>query len=198
MSRPRYRVQLEGGLRLDINRLMRDARAERGWRSIFTLTWANNVTTTVTLTIQGERSGSCQIGLGDRVQYLFLEARPRHFGGHQWYFVCPITGRRASILWMPAGARSFACRRNWGRRVAYTSQFLDRTGRAHRGKAKINARLCALGRFNPDEWDLAPKPKWMRWATYNRAEEKFDRYEQILDDGLEMVALRFMAKGLAR
>jgi hypothetical protein len=194
MSRPRYRAQLECGLKLDINRLIRDARAERGWRSTFTLTWANNATATVTLMIQGERSGSCQIGLGDRVQCLFLEARPRHFGGCQWYFVCPITGHRASVLWMPPGARSFACRRNWGRRVAYTSQFLDRVGRAHRGKAKINARLCDLGGFEPDEWDLAPKPKWMRWATYNRAEEKFDHYEGVLDEGLAAVALRWMAR----
>jgi hypothetical protein len=29
--------------------------------------------------------------------------------------------------------------------------------------------------------DFAPKPKWMRWATYRRAEERFDRYQTILD-----------------
>jgi hypothetical protein len=38
--------------------------------------------------------------------------------------------------------------------------------RAHRGKAKIKARLIAD--LDPDEWDLPPKPKWMRWRTYNR------------------------------
>jgi hypothetical protein len=27
----------------------------------------------------------------------------------------------------------------------------------------------------------------MRWSTYNRAEEKFDRYESMLDEG--MIAL---------
>jgi len=48
--------------------------------------------------------------------------------------------------------------------------------------------LCAMGGFNPVEWDLAPKPKWMRWATYNRAEAKFDRYERVLDDGLAVAA----------
>ena len=35
--------------------------------------------------------------------------------------------------------------------------------------------------FDADEWDLPPKPKWMRWSTYNRAEEAFGRYEAILD-----------------
>jgi hypothetical protein len=26
----------------------------------------------------------------------------------------------------------------------------------------------------PDDWDLPPKPKWMRWRTYNRLVERFD------------------------
>jgi hypothetical protein len=51
----------------------------------------------------------------------------------------------------------------------------------HRGIARINASLCRIGGFDPDEWDLPRKPKWMRWRTYNRAEEKFDRYEAMLD-----------------
>lgn len=95
---------------------------------------------------------------------------------------------------MPPGARTFGCRQRWGRQVAYASQFLGRTDRAHQGKAKINARLCALGGFNPDEWDLAPKPKWTRWPTYDRAEQKFDRYERVLDDGTAAVVARFMAR----
>ena len=46
-----------------------------------------------------------------------------------------------------------------------------------------------MGGFDSDEWDFPPKPKWMRWRTYNRAEEKFDHYESILDEGtLELVA----------
>ncbi len=31
---------------------------------------------------------------------------------------------------------------------------------------KIKARL--FGDLNPDEWDLPPKPKRIRWATYKR------------------------------
>jgi hypothetical protein len=64
--------------------------------------------------------------------------------------------------------------------------------RAHRGQAKINARLCAIGGFDPEEWDFPPKPKWMRWRTYNRAEEKFDRYEAILDEGTIELLAKFM------
>jgi hypothetical protein len=40
-----------------------------------------------------------------------------------------------------------------------------------------------MGGFDADELDLPQKPKWMRWSTYNRAEETFGRYEAILDEG---------------
>jgi hypothetical protein len=73
-------------------------------------------------------------------------------------------------------------RRTWGRRAAYASQFLDADNRAHRGKAKIKARLIAD--LDPDEWGLPPKPNWMRWSTYNWLVDRFDRYEEILDRGI--------------
>jgi hypothetical protein len=34
------------------------------------------------------------------------------------------------------------------------------------GQAKIKSRLIA--ELDPDEWDLLPKPKWMRWRKYDR------------------------------
>jgi hypothetical protein len=95
---------------------------------------------------------------------------------------------------MPPGAHSFRCRQAWGRQVAYLSQCIGKADRADRGKAKIHSRLCSIGGFDPDKWDLPPKPKWMRWSTYKRAEAKFDRYEAIVDRAsLEKVArlLRF-------
>ena len=63
--------------------------------------------------------------------------------------------------------------RRWGRQVAYNSQFSGRIDLAHQGQARIKSRLCSSGGFDPDEWEFPPKPKWMRWRTYNRAEEKF-------------------------
>jgi hypothetical protein len=50
------------------------------------------------------------------------------------------------------------------RAVAYTSHFQDPTGRAWRTKSKGKNRLIADE--DPDEWDLPPKPKWMRWSTW--------------------------------
>jgi hypothetical protein len=64
--------------------------------------------------------------------------------------------------------------------------------RAHRGQAKIRSRLIA--NRDPDEWDLPPKPKWMRWSTYNRYVHRFDSYEDILDRHTIGVAARLMSR----
>jgi hypothetical protein len=88
----------------------------------------------------------------------------------------------------PPGAWRFCSRQTWGRQVAYHSQFQDATNRAHLGKSRIKNRL--IGELDPDEWDLPPKPKWMRWETYNRYEAKFDRYEAVLDHGCAALAAK--------
>ncbi len=51
-----------------------------------------------------------------------------------------------------------------------------------------------IGDLEPDEWDLPPKPKWMRWATYNRQIARYDRYEQYLDYGLAELAAKLGKK----
>ena len=64
------------------------------------------------------------------------------------------------------------------------------TDRAWHGKAKIKSRLIAD--LNPDEWDLPPKPKGMRWRTYRRYVEKYDGYDELLDLGLAMASARLI------
>jgi hypothetical protein len=48
--------------------------------------------------------------------------------------------------------------------------------------------------LDPDEWELPPKPKWMRWRTYNRLVEEFDSYEKILDRGIAELMAKFLGK----
>jgi hypothetical protein len=93
-----------------------------------------------------------------------------------------------SVLWKPNGASQFRSRQAWGRQVAYQSQFNDATNRAHGGQAKIKSRLIAD--LDPNEWDLPPKPKWMRWKTYNRHVDRFERYEAELDYGCVSLAAK--------
>jgi hypothetical protein len=72
-------------------------------------------------------------------------------------------------------------------------QFMDRDNRAHHAQYRIRRDLCERGNLDPDEWDLPPKPKWMRQRTYESIEAKYDHYETILDDGLAAAAARLMA-----
>jgi hypothetical protein len=58
------------------------------------------------------------------------------------------------------------------------------------GKSKIKRRL--IGNLDPDDWDLPPKPKWMRWRTYDRYVARFDRYEELLDREICVAAARLM------
>ena len=140
-----------------------------------------------------EHEGQLRIDIDNAEQTIFLTPRPRNFGGHQWYFVCPVMNRRVSVVWKPPGATRFCSRQTWRPQVAYASQFEAAGDRAHRGKAKIKAKL--IGDCDPDEWDLPPKPKWMRWHTYNRHVEKFDCYEELLDRQFLRAALRILRWG---
>jgi hypothetical protein len=111
-------------------------------------------------------------------QFIWLEQAPRHFGGVQWYFACPKTQRRVSVLWRPPGASIFASRHAWPRSAAYASQFLDPVGRAWRAKRIIAVRL---GSKEPYDCDLPDKPAWMRWRTYDRLVERYAAAEGRLD-----------------
>ena len=198
MPRYRQRVCLEAGLKLNLYKLMRQGGVVTGAWSSFHMRWTDDYTgeetasANFTCHMQAQHEGSLRIQTNDMEQTIFLVPKPRRFGGHQWYFVCPVMNRCCSVLWMPPGATHFRCRQGWGRAVAYASQFLDPDNRAHRGKAKIKARLIAD--LDPDEWELPPKPKWMRWRTYNRLEEKFDRYEEMLERGIGPLLSKLLEK----
>ena len=45
--------------------------------------------------------------LGTLDQWITLVPRSRHFGGHQWYFVCPVMNRDCSVVWLPPGANNY-------------------------------------------------------------------------------------------
>jgi hypothetical protein len=190
MPRPRYRVCLQDGLKLDLNLL-----AGRGFIKFGAnigargISWSNPhqgeiASGVITADMTNSDHAWFRIAFGGFVQQITLVSRPRHFGGRQFFFVCPVTAGFATVLWKPAGATRFLSRQAWGRQVAYASQFMDRVSRAHYTRQKIKSRLCSIGKFDPDDWEFPPRPKGMRWNTYNRLEQKFDHYEGVLNDSL--------------
>ena len=197
MPRQRHRACLQHGIKLDLNRLARQGLVKPGAQTgPFVIRWMNTywqeevASGLISADMQREPEGVLRIQIGELDQTIILIASRRHYGGQQWYFICPAMNLRASALWMPLGAHRFASRQAWPRQVAYSSQFMTADERAHLGKAKIKSRL--IGSLDPDEWDLPPKPKWMRWHTYNRYVERFDRYEEILDSGVTELMAKLM------
>ena len=61
-------------------------------------------------------------------------------------------------------------------------------------EAKPKSKRDLIADLDPDEWDLPPKPKWMRWRTYNRYVERYDAYEAILDYGIAELMAKLLSK----
>src|SRR6185295_8365327 len=174
MGRSRSRVDLQEGLSLNINRLVRlKFITPGGSAGPYYLTWSYSysgekiATAILTSDHSSSNVGWLHIRVGDLVQRIATQCQDRHFGGGQWYFVCPCTHRLCSVLWLPAGARRFASRQTWGRQVAYHSQFQTRHDRALSKAQAIRAKLGGPNWAGIDEFD-PPKPRGMRWRTYNR------------------------------
>ena len=74
-------------------------------------------------------------------QRIAVDALPSAFGGHRWYFVCPVTAERCEVLYHSGGR--FASRR--ANRLSYAVQGMTDLSRARRKVAKLRSRLdgCA-------------------------------------------------------
>ncbi len=127
---------------------------------------------------ESEAPGWFALKVGSMDQRIQLHAAPRHFGGVQSYFVCPVTGRRVSVLWLPPGARRFANRLAWGRQVAYGSQFETPHDRALSAAQDIRYELGGAI-FVPLDDIAPPKPKGMHWRTYEAKIKGLKRYEAV-------------------
>jgi len=190
LGRSRQRVCLQEGLSLKINRLIRQGFLIPGRASgPFWISWTYSysaekiATGIISGNLAGPNWGEVQIKLGTLDQTIPLLSQPRYFGGRQWYFRCPKTGRASSTLWLPNGASRFASRHAWARQVAYSSQFQTRHDRALTRAQGIRARLGGPDWAGLDELD-PPKPRGMRWATYNRLIAESRRLESVADERL--------------
>ncbi len=182
MARWRERASLDSGLRLDINGLMRDGALKPGELTRYATSWRRISTGKIVAgaiiesDMRPERPPCVSIELAGREQGISLASCRRNYGGRQWYFLCPDTGRRVSVLWKPPGARYFASRQAFGRQVAYGSQFLTPRDRAISAAQMIRRRLGG-NEYLSGLRGFPPKPKGMRWATYERLQAQCQQYE---------------------
>lgn len=91
-----------------------------------------------------------------------------HFGGSRPWFICPEPdcGRHVAILY---GGSVFVCRHCY--QLAYPSTRESPRYRATRRAAKLRARLgWEPGILNGG----GPKPKWMRWHTFENLAREHD------------------------
>jgi hypothetical protein len=176
MARSRQRVRLEDGLKLDINQLLRRGRNQPGSKA----------------DLSSRVRGWMRVKSGSLDQRIELVSLARPYGGRQWYFLCPRTGRRASVLWKPPGAPSFACRQAWCRQVAYGSQFQSPYRRALWGAQDIQRRLCKEPNTRIVGDELPPKPKGMHRRTYDKIAERHEAYKTIIDQDLILALARMM------
>ena len=101
-----------------------------------------------------------------------LIATKAHFGGVRFWFKCPVTGRRASKLFLPSGATFFACRQAY--RLKYASQSQSYEDRVINKKWKI---VRKTGGYN-----YPVKPKGMHEKTFERILDRFWAQEELCDE----------------
>jgi hypothetical protein len=173
MPRPRRRMLLDNGMSFNINVLVR-----AGLKTGACKMRADTHEICAELVVD-ERHwwGRLRLQHPDFDQTLRLVAVARHFGGRQWYWLCPMTDDRCTVLYRPHGRTMFAGQKYWRqRRMAYRSQFLAPHKRAEIGIRRINAKLSGS-----EEVDMLYKPKWQRRSTFDRHCARLDKYEEIIE-----------------
>jgi hypothetical protein len=83
---------------------------------------------------------------GQRIeQTLDVVAQPQPLGGERFYALCPLTGDRCTVLYLPLGGSLFASARGWG--VPYASTREREVARAYRRIHKAEERLFAMSKY---------------------------------------------------
>ena len=119
-----------------------------------------------------------------------LVTTPVGFGGHRWWFICPVSGQRCAVLWLSRGAYRFGSAKGYG--LAYDITRLAPQDRLWHRMRKIARRL---GDDDPTP-DFPPrKPKWMRLATYERLLESWHDAAERRDDIYDTKIAGFLARG---
>ena len=177
-SSGRYRTKsrgaLETAMRLEMKRVRKCGFLRPGAASTGPMRWtrggepAGSITLATDLTHLGDPFAvlSYSVGGEPRVQRVQLDAVPCRFGGHRFFWRCPVSGRRCLTLAYANGR--FASRQ--AQRLTYAVQSEDRLDRIRRARDKAEARAC--GREGHPRPRGAKRERLLdRWWELDRAFE---------------------------
>lgn len=168
---------------LDINWMVKlGAIPKCGWRNGSWI-WTDSETGETNSTIGYEADTRVPENSFLRVHYTFTESQKRidykirlsrskaNYGGERFWFLCPVTGKRVSKLYLHPGGDIFASRHAYG--LAYRTQSESWEYRAVSKKWKIVRKAGG---------DCYPvRPKGMHKKNYGKIVSDFCRQEELCD-----------------
>lgn len=179
------KTKLDDGLRLDMNKLIRDKLVKPNVHAYGTLTWTSTRT--------GEERGNIGYEVNTRnpddmwlrVYYtstihgekhkmdykIRLTMTTPHYGGKRFWFLCPLTGKKSSVLHSPPGSKWFASRHAYN--LKYSSQSEGPHDRVISRKFRLQRKLGG------EQYYI--KPKGMHQKTYDRLLRQYWKAEQEAD-----------------
>ena len=178
-GRPGYRLKAEQTLKVDMRIWRRLGYLVNGQSFAWQWSRGGEVTANIGVSV---RADSIRLGYAvqgqDASQTIRTTTTPCRSGGAQTWFQCPCCSGRAVVLFMRAGR--FACRQC--QKVSYTSQSGSTHDRANTRYHQLHALI------------EAGKPKWQRWATFERLEDRFERVSEQVNRSL-MVLIQRLQQG---
>lgn len=162
-GRPAYRLTAEQARRIDVRDLARRSLLRSG--ASFTWSWTRGSESSGNIgvhcyadSMRLAYSADTGDGYRDASQTVRLTRTPCRYGGNRTWLECPICARRVAVLYFRR--TRFACRHC--QRISYASQNGSATDRVCSRYHKLAAKA------------EAGKPKWQRWATYERLLGRLD------------------------
>ncbi len=175
---------VEGGLVLDLYRLMRQGFLKPGCSCVGSIVWSE-VATIGYEAHMGQESGWARLHYtttdywsGEKTHHDYrveLTTTPQPFGGRRWWWVCPRRGDLVSKLYRPNGRDRFASRK--AHNTAYRSQRQSPRDRAISQAFEIRRQLGSTGGIG----SYVEKPKGMRWRTYAREMKRLQQVETVVN-----------------
>lgn len=142
---------VEDALALDIRELARDGIVRSGERRSATVSWSHrdrppHAAISVVVDLRGALAPHAVLlfAVDNRsmTEVVLLECTRPHLGGQRWWWICPVTFRRAAVLHLPPGTTTFAHRSAYG--LAYRSA-------RHNGAYRSAIRALARQTGRPPE-----------------------------------------------